>query len=195
MKKSTMNAFIASVIGSLFVVYFLQPIIEFIGKYLLRSTISFFIELVDSKYARASFLDGIDYAYYISMIIFIVLSITFIGMAEKIIDHAFSKRKNDNKPIKPIFQKFLAIGVIGYSSFFLLYFLVQISGEAIALNATSGFKRHMALMAPYLSTDEQKNLYSQWARMKSKNEYKNIYEELSKKAKEKNIVLDKRLLY
>lgn len=195
MNKSARNGVIIGVIASLLFTYFLQPLIDLVGGYLRRSTISFFIELVDSKYARASFLDGIDYSYYISMIIFVIISIVFIGMSEKIIEHTFDKKKDEPKPIKPILQKSLAVFIIGYISFFLIYFLVQISGEAITLNAISGFRRHMAILSPHLSLDEQRNIYSKWAQMKSTDEYKKIYEELSKKAKEKNIVLDKRRLY
>ncbi len=78
---------------------------------------------------------------------------------------------------------------------YILYGLVQISGEVIVLNAITDFKQHILIITPYIEKEEKEKLLSQWSQMRSIDDYNKVYERLVAVAKEHNLKLYKNRMY
>lgn len=198
MKEFFKKPFVIGILGSLIVIYFLQPIIDLTGHLLLKSTLSEIEEFVDSKYARASFAKGIDYSYYIASFSIIALHGFIIGIATYIIQKIAkrtSKKEGNSKELKPITIKLILFIAVSYLILVLSYALIQVAGESIALNAISRFNRDMDTLSPYLTEADIRILRSKWAQIKSKKDYEVIYKEMSEIAKKQGIPLRNDNLY
>ena len=72
--------------------------------------------------------------------------------------------------------------------FYLLMALMFLAGESIVLNATSDFKQHLRIVAPYITDQEEELVLSEWSQMDSLEDYNNIYRKLIPIAKEHELV-------
>jgi flagellar biosynthesis regulator FlbT len=70
-----------------------------------------------------------------------------------------------------------------------------LAGESIVLNATSDFKQHVRIVAPYINDQEEEIILSEWSQMDSLVDYNNIYKNLTAIAKEHELVLKRNQNY
>lgn len=79
--------------------------------------------------------------------------------------------------------------------FYLLWALLFLAGESIVLNATSDFKQHVRIVAPYINEQEEEILLSEWSQMDSLKDYNDIYKKLGTIAEENQLMLKRNLNY
>jgi hypothetical protein len=70
-----------------------------------------------------------------------------------------------------------------------------LAGESIVLNATSDFKQHVRIVAPYITDQEEEFILSEWSQMDSLDDYNNIYKKLIPISKEHELILKRNQNY
>ena len=160
--------------------------------YLGTGALGFLTDYIDSRYARAAVLQNTTYSYFILSLIFVVVAIAWGEISSKI-SSSFRGPKEDKpdaeaKPI-PIWAPYAFLFAKLWVWFYLLMALLFLAGESIVLNATSDFKQHLRIVAPYITDQEEELVLSEWSQMDSLEDYNNIYKKLIPIAKEHELVL------
>jgi hypothetical protein len=63
------------------------------------------------------------------------------------------------------------------------------------LRVVSSFKQHMTTIAPYITEQRAKELYSQWTQMRNQQDYQRIYRELNRIAADNHVVLPENVVF
>ncbi len=63
------------------------------------------------------------------------------------------------------------------------------------LRVISSFKQHMTAIAPYITDEQVKKLYSDWTQMRGEGDYRKIYTEISRIAAEHDIRLPENIVF
>lgn len=176
-------------------------IVEYSGSFLLylgTGALGFLTDYIDSRYARAAVLQNTTYSYFILSLIFVIVAVGWGEISSKI--SASLKGPKEEKVennIKPI-PKWVTYGFIFAKLlvwFYLFLALLFLAGESIVLNATSDFKQHVRIVAPYITDQEEEVILSEWSQMDSLEDYNNIYKNLIAIAKENELVLKRNQNY
>ena len=155
-------------------------------------------EYIDSRYERAAVLQSTTYSYFILSLLFVIAAIAWGEISKKLT--ASFKEADSEKPkeeVKSIpkwvpFALFFTKLVVW---FYLLWALLFLAGESIVLNATSDFKQHVRIVAPYINEQEEEILLSEWSQMDSLKDYNDIYKKLGTIAEENQLMLKRNLNY
>ena len=176
-------------------------IVEYSGSILLylgTGALGFLTDYIDSRYARAAVLQSTTYSYFILSLIFVIVAVGWGEISSKISASLKGpKEEKDENDIKPI-PKWAPYGFIFAKLlvwFCLLLALLFLAGESIVLNATSDFKQHVRIVAPYINDQEEEIILSEWSQMDSLVDYNNIYKNLTAIAKEHELVLKRNQNY
>jgi hypothetical protein len=82
------------------------------------------------------------------------------------------------------------------STLLLAVFIVAILYSMMfQMRVVSSFKQHMTTIAPYITEQRAKELYSQWTQMRSEEDYQRIYRELNRIADENHVVLPENIVF
>ncbi|OOE81152.1 hypothetical protein BZG73_14030 [Salinivibrio siamensis] len=170
-------------------------IVEYSGStllYLGTGVLGFLTDYIDSRYARAAVLQNTTYSYFILILIFVIFAVGWREISSKISTSLKEpKEERDENNVKPIpkWVPYFFIFVKLLIWFYLLLALLFLAGESIVLNASSDFKQHVRIVAPYISDQEKEVILSEWSQMGSLEDYNNIYKKLIPIAKEHKLVL------
>jgi len=172
-------------------------IVEFSGTVLLylgTSTLSFLTGYINSRYARSATLQNTTYSYFILSLIFVVVAFAWANISSKIsssLKEPEDKNINKDAKVKPtpkwVPHGFLLVKIMVW--FYLLMALFFLAGESIVLNATSDFRQHMRIIAPYISDQEEEAIFSEWSQMDTLEDYNNIYKNIIPVAKDQQLLL------
>ncbi|EOC1803863.1 hypothetical protein ACI1G1_001572 [Vibrio cholerae] len=158
---------------------------------------------VDSRFAKAASLEPTNYAYYLIVFLFLVVSLGWFEISARI----SKKLKSDNANVSdekaemkdngvlPKWVSPLFFSLRAFVFFYLLYGLIIIAGEITILNSIDNFNQHIRIITPYISKDEKEMLISEWSQMRNAKDYNVIYEKLAVIAKDNNLVLYKNKNY
>ena len=167
------------------------------GDWLATSTLGILIDFVNARYIRAATLEPVNYSFFILTAILVVFAVLWFEIAGRIKKSLFGSQDNErvkNEP-SPWVKKLAYLFVQFVIPLYILYGLLQISGEVIVLNAITDFKQHILIVTPYIEREEKEKLLSQWSQMRSIDDYNKVYEPLVAVAKEHNLKLDKNRMY
>lgn len=170
-------------------------IVEYSGSILLylgTGALGFLTDYIDSRYARAAVLQSTTYSYFILSLIFVIVAVGWGEISSKISASLKGpKEEKDENEVRPI-PKWVPYGFLFAKLlvwYYLLLALLFLAGESIVLNATSDFKQHVRVVAPYISDQEEEVILSEWSQMDSLEDYNSIYKKLISIAKEHELVL------
>ena len=181
------------IFGGLIVIYLAEPLLTFTGNLLHKSTLSVVQEFIDSKYARASFLDGLNYAYYLTTGVVALFTGSIIFLAGMVIKLVMLDRKESfHKSVLELSRK-KRNAILSFMIIYLvtvpIYVVIHLAGEKIALNSVSKFNRDLNTLRPYIENKDFLKIKSEWSLMKSKSDYNNIYNKLNETAVKNNVIL------
>jgi hypothetical protein len=153
---------------------------------------------IDSRYQKAAILQNTEYSYFILSFIFVIVAVAWSEISSNITSDLKQKKvKVDKKKDKPLPKwaplVFLIAKLLIW--FYLLFGLLFLSGESIVLNATSDFKQHVRIIAPYINEQKEEELLSEWSLMQSADDYNEVYKTIIEIAKDNSLILKKNRHY
>lgn len=176
-------------------------IVEYSGEVLLllgTGAWGFITEYIDSRYERAAVLQGATYSYFILSLLFVVAAIAWGEISSKLTaSFKVADNEESREEVKPT-PKWVPFALLFTKLvvwFYLLWALLFLAGESIVLNATSDFKQHIRIVAPYINEQEEELLLSEWSQMDSLEDYNNIYKKLGTTAEDNQLMLKRNLNY
>lgn len=176
-------------------------IVEHSGSILLyfgTGALGFLTNYIDSRYARAAVLQSTTYSYFILSLIFVIVTVGWGEISSRISRSLKRPKEEKNESEVKLIPKwapywFLFAKLLVW--FYLLLALLFLAGESIVLNATSDFKQHVRIVAPYITDQEEEVILSEWSQIDSLEDYNNIYIKLIPIAKEHELVLKRNQNY
>jgi len=209
-KKSIKIGIIVALITMILFVYFIQPILSICGKLFINVFSKVFSAYTDNVFRQAATISPEKPAFTLLTFILSLYAGIIVGFYVAIMVRYISviRKKEKPKP-KPQTKKNLMnqitrekkkirnhLILMGISLILVLSLITGVYwGQWFRIKITTGFIQHMYVLAPYLSEDEEELYWSQWAQMRSKTDYENIYHKLNKIAEENNIKLPKNYVY
>jgi H+/Cl- antiporter ClcA len=189
---------VSGLIGSALFAIFIGPILRWSSKIILSVGSKVYSSWIDRLYAAASLGVPKDSAFFLLSTLLAVATGIFTGIyVEIIMEWCRDKRKEKQKPKqKPrsfsdaewrIIKNpwIYAIGVVLVYLFVVMLFW----SSWFNITVTTSWKHHMLIVAPYLTDQEAKQMWSEWARIKNKVDYDKLYEKLTMVADKNKIKL------
>jgi hypothetical protein len=207
------------IVISVIMLFFVQPIITNIWNWMSKKTDSFYSDYIDSAYHNAAlgqrnWLDFITLQLFL-VVIFFTLSAYFLKIRleieKNIHENKLKSIKNDSEKkeliVKHLNSNTYKIG--GFVSkhlnkfristyfvqllvFLLTFHLIFITYVDLQLNAS--FKQRLAVLAPYISEEEEELFEAKWALMKNRKDNREINKTMDKIATEMKVKLPELLL-
>ena len=159
--------------------------LRFLSKYSLGLLTNF----VDAKIRQAATLETMNYSFFILVLLFLslFLLVFLIYMRKDKINQIRNEiiKGNSSNKIKKVLGILFNLGII----IFFLCGMLFVMGESMILNDIANFKHNLRILSPYMTVTEKEMIISEWSRMNSFSDYKNIYKKLNKLAKDQNLEL------
>lgn len=196
--KEQKAGMISGIISSAVFLYFIQPILEFLAHMFVVGSNFIGSAYTDRIYQQVAHLETQDYSFLFFMIIMSAPAGVMLGISIRIffpfirIRRAATVTAHDSKTIKMKLNSYFLATTTLMGAFFL--FLVVIA-NFIQLSTISSFKRHVRIIAPYISLQEEREIISQWSLINSKKDYQKIYIKIESIAKKNSIVLPENKIY
>ena len=185
-KKVFAYSLIAGTLTSALFAWFLQPTAEWVWRVASSSASSFFIELQNAAILSAA----LGKRDWVSVILLFAFGCIFTGLSlgaltarlafnyfEVKITKVKESTKETTKFIKLIYWLFSLLLIL------FLYALLKITFIAfVDLQLNTSFEQRLNAIGPYITIDEEKQLRSNWALMKSRSDYEKIKNKLEAKA-------------
>lgn len=187
--RSLRTGVMASIIASAVFIYFLDPILRSMARFLVYFYSFFGTKYIDRIYAQAAQLETINYAFILLIAFASLCCLTVLTRSTIAILRAFSTASDQptkehewvrNVPKSKALSKGSAIMLLGITLCILLWVIAIMAGNWMQLSLTGSFRQHIRIVAPYIDTQQEKQLMSNWSRMRTQAEYRAIYERLSK---------------
>lgn len=180
---------ISGLASTLLFVYFLDPILSYLGKLLLNTARLLSTSYLDRFYSEVATGD-IDYSFMLAIILLVIPFVIYsFNRLANFIETKLTKTKDKQKGSKTdIWGSVLLI----LSFTCMLIFIVD--GFARKRISTS-FRQHLAILTPYISEDEKNILISKYSSMSSENDYRLLVKQMKSVAIAHNINLPPNKLY
>ena len=178
MSKSIKIQIITSIIGSVVVIVFIQPLMNFIWKTVLTVGGAVHEGFVDRLYRAAAISDPSRFTIVVGLAI--ILFILIFEMQPLLFSpnyEAFSTDRQTN--LTKRFLIFIALITV-------LFIFTLIFG---IFDLRMSFTQRLTILAPGITDIEYKTLNAEWVKMKSKADYQAIVATMDKRAAELNITL------
>ena len=180
---------LASIIASLIVIIFVQPLLRIIWSVLLKVGLSFFQSYVDSIYLNAARAQRNEVGVIILFLILTLIFSLFSGVA------LFATRSVFPAPRKTIQSKKRLLFLLWVCVF--IIFLLGISiviTPFTNLQLNTSFQQQLTVLSPKISELERKEIEAEWALMKSRKDFEDISKRMNEIAKKHGVVLPPNLL-
>jgi len=183
---------IASIIASVLVIFFVQPVLSLAWK-LLLSNIRF---LSDLTYRHAALNMREENAFVLLLLVYSSLIGFFLGTSIYAYSSADAIRKQIAEPRMERFLRAITISSLksklGATTVLLIVLIaggvsMTVRFRDIQLNAS--FEQRLAVLAPHVSDQEYKELVAYWAGMQSEEDYRAIVEKMESLAKARGVKL------
>jgi hypothetical protein len=184
---------ITGLIASALFLYFLDPILKFIGTLVFNVFSHVSSAYLDRLFAKAA----LGVAPEPSLLIFGVMIGIFTGVVATTIFSLRGKNQDDEEPGEKPKRHFRGLR-LALSLFMGVMVLVNFHyfwGTWFQFKLVTSFDQHIRAVAPYMNDHDEKLLKSRWTQMKSRRDYDKIYEDLRQIAATNNITLPDNLIY
>lgn len=194
MSHSVKVGIFSGIIASILFIYFIDPILSFIGRKFLRAATVLHLNYLDRLYSQIAVGD-LDYSYILHSYLTIAVIMASLGM----IIYFLFKKYIANKPESSLKTQDITtiynISIIIYSAIIATLMLIFLVEGFIRLETSTSFRQHMAILSPHITEKENKELLAQFASMSRKKDYDDLIAKVNKIAKSNGIVLPINKLY
>jgi len=194
-KKHNTGIFVG-LISTMIFIYLLQPILEFVGNSVVNIGSYIGATYVDKIFSQVSHLELMDFGFFFFAVMSLVLT-AFVSLSVILVwkkDKA--KSENEDKPKERkasfIYNKILVTFIL-----FVIFtiFVTSISTKAYQLSLITSFKQHLRIVSPYITTQEEKKILSNWSLIRTKEDYELVYSQLESIAAKQNLELPDNAIY
>lgn len=195
-RKGLIIGIIASIIGTLLFIAFINPILQAVLSLLQTLSSKAYTEFANHIYKEAAsgYKPYVDVMFLgaisgISSALFL-LNTTILLRRNIFSEVAVSLLKEEQqKQIFGIIRWCLSLSLLLLSIFFVFMTTVLVASSEL----NTSFHQRVTVLAPYLSEQEEEELAAMWASMKNRQDYEHINEQLNNYAQKNNITLPKLL--
>jgi hypothetical protein len=182
------KAIVASIVASLMVLYFLDPILSFLGRLTLRVASTLFTAYLDGLYAEVA---AAEPNFGFLFLVFVAGSV--LGLSTGYVVVVIIRQLSRTPPSEPRWgYANIYAAVLFATGLFLLAFSVD---SYIRLKTTSTFNQRLAAVTPYISDQQRKELLARFASMEHKSDFEAVMRAMDAIATENKIVLPTNRLY
>lgn len=190
---------VTSIIATILFIYFIDPILTLFGRTLLQLASRIYSSYVDHLFEKAALCTTMDQAYVLLNLVMGLISGSSVGICAGIIIAKIMKKKGLPpselpKIVKLTTFKAVTLGLSAVLFVNLLSFFTLWDGW-FQLKTISSFQQHMKAVAPYLEEREEKQLWSKWTQMRSRQDYDAIYVRLKTVANAHDLRLPENRVY
>ena len=209
---------ICSIVASLLCVFFLEPLLSYLGRVFLITTSFLSKNYTDRIYTEAALLETYDFAYGLTLF-YIILPVTLLSVAlilagiRWIVDRsavsASEIAENDTgegqvegadegdvEVTHPLRHKrLMGVGLCLIGLLLVGAMGVIIGASQVQLEVISSFKQHLRILRPYIDQDTEDRIVSDWSRMSSRDDYVAIQRQLQEVAEKNKLQLPDNYVY
>jgi hypothetical protein len=194
------SAIIASIVASLLVLYFIDPILTFLSKLFLNIADILFSSYLDRLYAEISSGDPNIGLIFIYLFFGAPTILCIYILTKKILSLI---RKNDLDALTEKGDKKIIVKKIKKLSFYLTINLIILSilglfiivDHYVRFKTSSSFHQYMTVIHPSISDKEYKELLAQYASMRTKADYDELIRKILNISKNSGVELPENKLY
>ena len=189
---------ISGLVASILFIYFLQPILNWISRIVVRVMTLAGSAFIDKIYTQAASLQTQNYSFLWLLFVFGTLSTLFflrgilILFGEERIEPLLSKIRSKARSKNNILVR-VSLSILHMSFAFL--FLAVVSANFIQLKVIVTFQQQMRALAPYIDDAEEEQIYSRWSLMRTQADYEVISNTIEMHAKNNHLTLPESALY
>lgn len=191
----------AGLLATAIFVYFLDPILSFLGRTLISTSSEVYKNYLDRLYAEiAAGVPSYSYLVWHTMIwifaSFFAMTFGMVLLATKKRDKKREKqRTEDDSTMYPRrLRRPAFLGLIG-ATIMLLALLLSATRGYVRLQTTSTFNQHITILGPHITDLERRELLAQFASMKSKEDFDRLAKRMHDLASQFSLELPKNRLY
>lgn len=207
-------AIICSIIASMLCVYFLDPILTFLGRSFLSWAAFLGGSYTDRIYSQAAHLETVNYSFLLVVSVFVFMAsftITLVILSLRHLRHrerlnstglldsgdATIQRINiesqpQDKGKRPSFGSAASAVVMLVT---LIWGSMVIGANWVQLGVISSFQQHVRILRPYMDDVTEEAIVSEWSMMSSKADYDRVQAKLERIAEQQSIKLPENRLY
>jgi hypothetical protein len=197
-------AILTSLIATTIFLYFLEPILSWLGRQFLWVAAKISNLYVDRIFAEASHLETQDFAYFLLAAVLLFIAGVLLSLMRRLVrgvpaENASGNEEDveDERHVRPSTGLAIAFKTTFFT--FAVAMLLWVGAVLIAnhveLSLISSFRQHIRILSPYLSTQEEEEIISDWSLMNSKADYDKLYSKLSQVAEENGLELPTNRIY
>jgi len=193
-------AIIVSVISTCLFIYFLQPILEFSGRVLIRLMAVLGTKYSDCIYKQVAQLTTHNYSFYILMMVLgLGTGLIFCLSTALMLRRFFAQPKKDEEKTKLIYRTlnsrpFVAINFV-FALLLTVAFFIVLVGNYTQLSLISSFDQHFRIIAPYIDEQKEEEILSEWSSMTSEEDYNRLYKKIHILAETNSVELPPNQIY
>ena len=189
--RENTKSIVVGIVSSVLFLYFFQPILDFIGRTFLRVLSAVSSKYSDDFYSKIAHLELFDFSFFWLLLVFTMLCTVALSLSIRSIRGKQKANERKNREIKNS-EKYVFFAITLVTVLFLILFMAT---KIYQLRLITSFKQHMLILAPYVTDQEEEELYSRGSLMNSEKDYNDIYIELNKIANKQNVVLPENGIY
>lgn len=185
------KAIVASVVASIIVIVFIQPILGTVWRLILFSS----RYLTDQIYSGAS----LGERNYLDFIVFSYLIVAIMGLVSARFLYVWLVKSRPDSEKSALlglarrsFDSRLYIAVAFLSMILSGFYLL--AATFIDLQLNTSFKQRLTVLAPYISDQEHEEILASWASMRTRADYEAITRRMDETARARNVQLPEPLL-
>ncbi len=193
-------AIMVSVISTFLFLYFLQPILEFSGRALMRLMAVLGTKYSDCIYRQVALLTTHEYSFYVLMLAFGFGTAVILGFSTALLRRRFfAPPKKDEEKARSISRALRLKPLVAINFIFALLltigFFIILVGNYTQLSLISSFNQHFQIIAPYIDEQQEEELLSEWSRMTSEEDYNRVYKKIHALAETNSVELPPNRIY
>jgi hypothetical protein len=163
---------------------FFQPVVSFVSNAIVHTIGSIYTGYIDSVYEQAT-LHPANRITLLMFMVFLAVPILYV-LSPRVVTSAFPRLRGRQPDVNSMtseerrreltnLRRRLRYSIIVYLVISTGSILIVVSGNYVSISTEATFERGMMALAPVMSDQEKKELLSEWAHIKSKNDYNAIW--------------------
>lgn len=189
---STMQVGILSgLLASILFIYFIDPILSFLGKNVLKMANKLHLLYLDRIYRELATGD-LDHAYVLHTLLLSCIIGFIIGFWTMVLCRFFDKDKADESDQVSTWK---VVSAFIFSLIMVFSFMLSMVDNHIRLKTATSYRQYLTIIAPYISDVEMKILRARYASMTCKKDYDKLMETIKSTAIASGVTLPENKLY
>ncbi len=190
---------LSSTIATIIFIYFLDPIMRFIGFILFDVGSSLFQSYIDRAYQQAALLTGPDPAFYIYLLLLLGIAFLLTSTTASLFAAKYARKPEALSEIQKArrsrFHSRLPWIFLVPTILVCFSVLISLYGTMFQLRVISSFNQHLIAITPYTNQQQINLIRSRWTQMQSHADFKTIYSEVDSIASRNHVRLPDNLVF